>query len=48
MKSKALEKLTNNIVVLRFFARAPSRIQRIVKICDVNYSCKKFIIQGGL
>ena len=34
MESNALEKLTNNIVASRFFART-SRIQRIVKICDV-------------
>ena len=32
---KSLEKLTNNIVASRFFARTPSRIRRIVKICDV-------------
>ena len=35
MKSKAFAKSTNNIVASRFFARTPSRIQQIVKICDV-------------
>ena len=35
MKSKALEKSTNNIVAFRFFAHTPSRIRRIVKICDI-------------
>ena len=35
MESKALVKLTNNIVASRFFACTPSRIQRIVKICDI-------------
>ena len=35
MESKALEKSTNNIVASSFFACIPSRIQRIVKICDV-------------
>ena len=35
MESKALEKSTNNIVASRFFANTPSRIRRIVKICDV-------------
>ena len=35
MESKALVKSTNNIVASRFFARTPSRIQRIVKICDL-------------
>ena len=36
IESKAFVKLTNNIVAGRFFARAPSRILRIVKICDVE------------
>ena len=35
MESKALAKSTIYIVVSRFFARTPSRIRRIVKICDV-------------
>ena len=35
MESKALEKSTNDIVASRFFACTPSRIRRIVKICDV-------------
>ncbi len=35
MESKALEKSTNDLVDLSFFVRSPSRIQRIVKICDV-------------
>ena len=35
MESKVLEKSINNIVTARFFARTLSRIQRIVKICDV-------------
>ena len=35
MESKALVKSTNNIVAARFFARPPSRIRWIVKICDV-------------
>ena len=35
MESKTLVKSTNNIVTSRFFARTPSRIRRIVKICDV-------------
>ena len=35
MESKALVKSTNNIVASRFFARTPSRIRWIVKICDV-------------
>ena len=35
MESKALEKSTNDIVAFRFFAHTPSRIQRIVKICDI-------------
>ena len=34
MESKALVKSTNNIVASRFFAGTPSRIRRIVKICD--------------
>ena len=36
MESKSLVKLTYNIVASRFFARTPSRILRIVKICDVG------------
>ena len=36
MESKALEKLKNNIIASRFFARSPSRIRRIVKICNVK------------
>ena len=32
---EALEKSTNNMVACRFFARTPSRILQIVKICDV-------------
>ena len=35
MESKALVKLTNNMVACRFFACTPSRILQIVKICDV-------------
>ena len=35
MESKALVESTNNIGASRFFARIPSRIQQIVKICDV-------------
>ena len=35
MESKAIVKLTNDIVASRFFARTPSRILRIVKICEV-------------
>ena len=35
MESKALAKSTTNIVACRFFAHTPSRIQRIVKICDI-------------
>ena len=35
MESKALRKSTNNIVASRSFGRTPSRIRRIVKICDV-------------
>ena len=35
MESKALVKSTNSIVVSRFFARMPSRILRIVNICEV-------------
>ena len=35
MESKALAKSKNKIVASRFFARTPSRIRRIVKICDV-------------
>ena len=35
MESKALVKSTNSIVACRFFARTPSRILRIVNICEV-------------
>ena len=35
MESKAFVKLTNNIVACRFFARTPSRILRVVNICEV-------------
>ena len=35
MKSKALVKSINSIVACRFFARTPSRILRIVNICEV-------------
>ena len=35
MESNALEKLTNDIVVSRFFIHTPSRIQWVVKICEV-------------
>ena len=35
MESKALVKLTNNIVACRFFECTPSRIWWIVKICEV-------------
>ena len=35
IESMAWEKSTNNIVASRFFARTPSRIQRIVKFCGV-------------
>ena len=35
MESKALVKSTNNMVACRFFVRTPSKILRIVKICDV-------------
>ena len=35
MESKAFVKSTNNIVACRFFARTPSRILRIVNICEV-------------
>ena len=35
MASKALVKSTSNIVACRFFARTPSRILRIVNICEV-------------
>ena len=35
MESKSLVKLTNNIFASWFFARALSRIRRIVKICCV-------------
>ena len=33
--SKALVKLTNSNVACRFFARMPSRILRMVNICEV-------------
>ena len=36
MGSKALEMSTNKIVVSSYFSHAPSRIRRIVKICDVE------------
>ena len=32
---KGLGKSTNSIIASRFFARTPSRILRIVKICEV-------------
>ena len=35
MESKAFVMSTNNIVACRFFACTPSRILRIVKICEV-------------
>ena len=35
MESKALVKSTNNNVAWRFFARTPSRILRMVSICEV-------------
>ena len=35
MESKALAKSTNNIVAGRCFERTPSRIRRIVNICEV-------------
>ena len=35
MESKAILKSTNNIVGCRIFARTPSRILRIVNICEV-------------
>ena len=35
MESKALVKSTNSNVAGRFFARTPSRILRIVNICEV-------------
>ena len=35
MESKALVKLTNSNVACRFFARMPSRILRMVNICEV-------------
>ena len=35
MESKALVNSTNNIVACRFFAHPPSRMRRIVKICDL-------------
>ena len=35
MESKTLVKSTNNIVTSKFFARTPSRIRRMVKICDL-------------
>ena len=35
MELKALVKSTNSIVAGRFFARTPSKILRIVNICEV-------------
>ena len=35
MKSNALEKSSNRSVDFRFFTQTPSKIQRIVRICDV-------------
>ena len=35
MELKSLVKSTNIIVAFKFFVCIPSRIQRIVKICDV-------------
>ena len=35
MESKALVKSTNSNVACRFFARTPSRILRMVNICEV-------------
>ena len=35
MESKALVKTTNSIVTNKFFARMPSRILRMVNICEV-------------
>ena len=35
MESKAMVKLTNSNVTCRFFARTPSRILRMVNICEV-------------
>ena len=35
METKALGKSTDNVVASRFFARTPSRIRQIVKLCDV-------------
>ena len=35
MESKALVKLTNSNVACMFFARTPSRILRVVNICEV-------------
>ena len=35
MESKALVKSTNSIAASKFFARTPSRILRIVNICEV-------------
>ena len=35
MESNALEKFITNSVAKRFFARTPSMIQRIVRICDL-------------
>ena len=45
MESNALEKSTNNSVVLSFFAWTPSRIQQIVKICDV---LDRFLLFGRM
>ena len=36
MESNVLKRSTDNIVASMFFARTPSRIRRIVKICDVD------------
>ena len=41
MESKVLQKLTNNIVACRVFRRTPTRIRRIVKICDVDQFLRK-------
>ena len=46
MESKALAKSANNIVASRLFACTPSRIRRIVKICDVvgSFSPKAILV----
>ena len=46
IKSMALVKSTNNIVVSRFFARTSSSIRRIDKICDVMdlFLRKQFLV----